>query len=199
MVAHGLMPIIPTLRRRRKKDQKFKATRDCRKNKNEQKAKRGSGEPLCSLCKAAGLNNSKMFASGFFPNEARVLSGATSHLTGNNLALLGSCKGMTGIWGLSFSLWLGRLCFALVLFCFRGTVSLVAKAALKVMITMHRPPKCWGYRQAPHYLVIEGKELMPIQLIGLRNQQAPGGGSEVGPDLIRASFMRCCNRTRTSG
>lgn len=29
---------------------------------------------------------------------------------------------------------------------------------------------------------------MPVELIGIRNQQDSGGGSDIGPDLVRASF-----------
>lgn len=104
MAAHGLTPVIPTLGTRENKDQEFQATSfDCLKTKNKQKAKRGRDEPLWTLCKASGLNNSKMFVSGFFPNEDQGL------LRHKSFAQLGSSKGMVGIWGLSFSLLLKRL------------------------------------------------------------------------------------------
>lgn len=89
VVAHGLTPVIPTLRTR-----EFQATSfNCLKTKNKQKAKRGGDEPLWSLFKASGLNNSKMFVSGFFPNEDQGL------LRDKSFALLGSSKSMAGIWG----------------------------------------------------------------------------------------------------
>lgn len=106
MVAHGLMPVIPTLGTRENEDQEFQATSfDCLKTKNKQKAKRGGDEPLWSLCNASGLNNSKMFVSGFSPNEDQDL------LRNKSFALLGSSKSMVGIWSLSFSLLLKRLFF----------------------------------------------------------------------------------------
>lgn len=87
VVAHGLRPAIPTLGTRENEDQEFQATSfDCLKTKNKQKAKRGEDEPLWTLCKASGLNKSKMFVSGFFPNEDQ------GRLRHKSSAQLGSSK-----------------------------------------------------------------------------------------------------------